>query len=375
MRSVLEIVRRDTGWQPAEPHSPGQLTRVAPLPVPLPGLPPWGGGYPVRVSVRQLSPEGRDPEEQQPGGGRIGPTLRTADGVDLATRCWKPEGSPIAKVVICHGLTGNKDDPKVVALARTLCDQGYQVVTYDARGHGHSGGISTLGKLEVRDVATIIRWVGASGGRLVLVGASMGALGALAYAADDPSVTGVVTISSPGDWILPLRFRSLLTAGMARTRAGRRWAKRKMNVRIGPWVAPESAKSLLAGVACPVVVVHGSADPIIPRRFSLADGLQEGSLRELVVVPGMGHAFDPVGLAPVCDAIGRLVGGGSRPAEVEAGAGSARSAPNPHLAHSEATAAHPGAASVPACSTTRTIGRAPSASRGCSRRQARHSLD
>jgi pimeloyl-ACP methyl ester carboxylesterase len=218
-----------------------------------------------------------------------------------------PEAPPVATVVICHGLTGNKDDPRVVALAERLYDHGHHVITYDARGHGSSGGICTLGKLERRDVAAVVEWAGPNGGPLVLVGASMGALAALAYAADDPSLTGVVTISSPGDWRLPPHFRSLLTAGLARTRPGRRWAKRKMNVRIGPWTAPESARRLLPAVECPVVVVHGSADPIIPRRFSLAHGLREGPLRELVVVPGMGHAFDPIGLTPICDATSRLL--------------------------------------------------------------------
>ena len=135
----------------------------------------------------------------------------------------------------------------------------------------------------------------------------MGAVAALAYAAENGSLTGVVAISSPGDWRLPFHLRSLLTAGLARTRLGRRWAKRMMNVRIGPWAAPEPARSLLRAVRCPVVVMHGTADPIIPRGFSLADGLNEGPLRELVGVPGMGHAFDPLGLIPICDAASRLI--------------------------------------------------------------------
>lgn len=140
-----------------------------------------------------------------------------------------------ATVVICHGLTGNKDDPRVVALAERLYDDGYQVVAYDARGHGTSGGTCTLGKLERLDVAAVVDYAGTIGSQVILVGASMGAVAALAYAADNRFLTGVVAISSPGDWRLSFRFRSLVTAGLARTRAGRRWARRTMNVRIGPW--------------------------------------------------------------------------------------------------------------------------------------------
>jgi uncharacterized protein len=266
------------------------------------------------VSGRQLSPEDRlsHSEEALEGHGRSGPILRTTDGVALATRCWISDAPSAATVVICHGLTGNKDDPRVVALAERLYHDGYQVVTYDSRGHGNSGGICTLGKFEGLDVAAIVEWVQKRGSQLVLVGASLGAVAALAYAAENHSLMGVVAISSPGDSRLPFHFRSLVTAGLARTRLGRRWAKRKMNVRIGPWTAPESARNLLQAVRCPVVVMHGSADPIVPRGFSLADGLREGPLRELVVVPGMGHAFDPIGLASICDATSRLVNRGSR---------------------------------------------------------------
>ena len=107
---------------------------------------------------RRLLPEGwlSNSEEAQPGCGRNGPTLRTADGVAFATRCWLSEAPSVATVVICHGLTGNKDEPRVVGLAERLYDNGYQVVTYDARGHGSSGGTCTLGKLEGLDVAATV---------------------------------------------------------------------------------------------------------------------------------------------------------------------------------------------------------------------------
>jgi pimeloyl-ACP methyl ester carboxylesterase len=269
-------------------------------------------GYRQRVGGRQRTPrDSHSPSEALlPGRGLNGPTLWTADGVGLATRCWIPDAPAVATVVICHGLTGNKDHPRVVALADRLYDNGYRVVTYDARGHGSSGGICTLGKLEGLDVAAVAEWADTLGSQVVLVGASLGAVAALAYAANSHVATGVVAISSPGDWRLPFHVRSLVTAGLARTRAGRRWANRKMNVRIGPWAAPESARNLLQAVRCPVVVMHGSADPIIPSNFSLAHGLREGPLRELVVVPGMGHAFDPIGLTPILDATSRLINRG-----------------------------------------------------------------
>jgi pimeloyl-ACP methyl ester carboxylesterase len=212
-------------------------------------------------------------------------------------------------VVIAHGLTANKDDPKVVALAEELVAAGYGVVTYDSRGHGQSGGFCTLGKLEPLDVAAVVDWSRSRSraGRIVLVGASMGAVGVLAYAAEDPRLAGVVTVSSPGEWRLSLTFRSLVTAWLARTGPGRRFAERKMNVRIAPWASPDAAPLHLSAVPCPVVVIHGDRDPIIPRRSSLAGRFVEGARRELVLVPTMGHAFDPVSVPWIREAIARLL--------------------------------------------------------------------
>ena len=195
----------------------------------------------------------------------------------------------------------------MVALAETLHDRGHDVVTYDSRGHGRSGGVCTLGKLEGLDVAAVVEWAGTRGNRVVLVGASMGAVAALAHAAGDHSLAGVVAVSCPGDWRLPLRPRSLLTAGLARTRPGRSWAERNMNVRIGRWAGPESPRTLLRSVRCPVVVMHGSRDLIVPTSFGLVAGLDESAARERVVVSGMGHAFDPIALPMICDAAGRLI--------------------------------------------------------------------
>jgi pimeloyl-ACP methyl ester carboxylesterase len=256
-----------------------------------------------------MDPTGGANEVRAPGNSvdGAGPLLRAADGTVLATRIWsRPDGAD-AIVVIVHGFTANKDDPRVVALAERLYESGHVVVAYDSRGHGQSGGSCTLGKLEEQDVAGVVVWARTRAERIVLVGASMGAVGALAYAAKDPAITGVVTVSSPGEWRLPLRVRSLITAGMARTGPGRRWAKRKLNVRIAPWASPDPAHVHLAAVRSPVVVIHGGQDPIIPWRSSLAREVAEGPQRELILVPDMGHAFDPASIDSICRATARLL--------------------------------------------------------------------
>ena len=66
-----------------------------------------------------------------------------------------------------------------------------------------------------------------SNSRVVLVGASMGAVAVLSHAATAHDLSGVVAVSSPGEWRLPLRIRSIATAGLARTRTGREFALRR----------------------------------------------------------------------------------------------------------------------------------------------------
>ncbi len=209
-------------------------------------------------------------------------------------------------VVIAHGLTANKDDPRLVPLASELHRLGFDVISYDSRGHGQSGGRCTLGALERHDVTAVVDWVRGRCDRIILVGASMGALSVLGHAAADPELLGVVTVSSPSGWRLPLRARSVLTAWLARTQAGRALAHRKMGVRIGPWMSPESARTLVKRVDCPVIVVHGRKDPIIPVRSGLANVVARDPERSVVLVPSMGHAFDPVGYSSICEAVTTL---------------------------------------------------------------------
>ncbi|HEY3844908.1 MAG TPA: alpha/beta hydrolase [Acidimicrobiales bacterium] len=243
-----------------------------------------------------------------PPTGETGPRLLTADGIDLATRCWSGRHWPRGVVVIAHGLSATKDDLRVVSLASELHRRGFDVITYDSRGHGQSGGHCTLGDLERHDVAAAVEWARRRSGRVILVGASMGAVAVLGYAAEDPDLAGVVAVSSPGEWKLPLRTRSIVTAALARTRPGRLFVRWRARVRIAPWTSPEPPRALVARVRCPVVVVHGQKDPIIPFGVGLARFVTPGPRVRVVAVPGMGHAFDPIGHQGICDGVGLLAG-------------------------------------------------------------------
>src|SRR6478735_9254562 len=148
-------------------------------------------------------------------------TLTTIDGLALTGRRWLTSAPPQAAVVLVHGFSASSVCPQVVALGDALHADNFDVVTYDARGHGTSPGQSTLGDDERHDVGAAVAKARERASRVVLVGASMGAIAALRYAATDPDLAGVVSISCPAAWRLPRSARGILGALMTRTPPGR----------------------------------------------------------------------------------------------------------------------------------------------------------
>jgi pimeloyl-ACP methyl ester carboxylesterase len=121
------------------------------------------------------------------GAGAGGPLYETAaDGGPRAT-LWTDDGVPIEAgyrppldtgsdlgIVLAHGFTGTMRRPAVRRAAQVLARYG-GVVTFSFRGHGGSGGLSTVGDREVLDVDAAVRWARSLGhARVATVGFSMG---------------------------------------------------------------------------------------------------------------------------------------------------------------------------------------------------------
>lgn len=295
-------------------------------------------------------------------------TLRAADGVRIeaeyrpaatgstASRQGAAEGemerSAAGAIVLAHGFTGALERPAVRRVAGTFT-QYAAVVTLSFRGHGGSGGQSTLGDREVLDLAAAVRWARALGHqRIVTVGFSMGGSvvlrhGALyrnpdgdseaaqrgdaAYAAPQPEHEGrtaapgstgtggadlpggpagdpgppafpdaVVAVSSPARWY----YRG--TAPMRRLHwvveqpVGRLVGRYGLGTRIDSrgWnpapLPPVSAVPLIA--PAPLLLVHGDRDPYFPLDHprSLAEAAGDGGA-ELWTERGFGHAENAAG--------------------------------------------------------------------------------
>ena len=239
--------------------------------------------------------------------GTVGPvmttrSLRTADGLELAARLQRA-ADPQAAAVVVHGFSATKEHPEVLGVVDALAARRFDVVTYDGRGHGDSGGICTLGHAERDDVAAAVAVARERSPHVVVVAASMGGIAALRYAVDDPSLAGVVTVSSPANWRLPRSARGLLLAALTRTPPGRSFVARPMRVRLSRrWEGGGPPAMLAARLTIPLAVIHGTRDGYLAHRE--AHDLYDAAAgpRRLDVVVGMGHAFDPAALPAIADA-------------------------------------------------------------------------
>ena len=232
-------------------------------------------------------------------------SLVTTDGIALAGLHWPPSRNPpVAVVVLVHGLAARKDHPHIEALAGRFQQNSFEVLSYDARGHGASAGTYSLGHREHLDVEAAAAWAMGRGVPTILIGASLGGVAVLRFAGDHPELNGVVIVSSPAEWRIPLRLRAVLTVGLVRTRPGRWIARRRMGVRIGSrWTATDPPQVLTDRVASPLAVVHGRKDALIPVRWGLELQLRADSRRYVVLAHDMGHAFDPKGHDAICAAV------------------------------------------------------------------------
>lgn len=229
--------------------------------------------------------------------------LTTSDGVRIAVDRADPESDPGAAVVVVHGFAGHRRHPQVVALRDALVEDGFPVFTFDLRGHGDSEGLCTLGDLEEHDVAAVVEAARGDHDRVVLVAASMGAVAALRYAAGGNEIGGVVAVSSPAAWRVPLTPRGWFSALLTRTPPGRRLLS-SQGIRVATkWTWPEPPLALVERIRAPVAFVHGRRDRWIHPKASLELHRVAREQGRLELVAGMGHAFDPLGIPAIRAAV------------------------------------------------------------------------
>ncbi|HSC92114.1 MAG TPA: alpha/beta fold hydrolase [Gaiellaceae bacterium] len=128
-------------------------------------------------------------------------TTTMADGVTIATTLYLPSGPPPAggwpAILMAHGLGDTRATTNALA-ERLYVSRDYVVLTYDARGHGASGGVVDVdGPAEVGDVKALFRELveraDVSDGRVGGWGISYGG-GAMLRAAGEGTAFGALNL-------------------------------------------------------------------------------------------------------------------------------------------------------------------------------------
>jgi pimeloyl-ACP methyl ester carboxylesterase len=205
-------------------------------------------------------------------------------GAGVTLRGWRC-GSPTparGTIVYLHGIADNRSSAAGVIDRFTA--RGFQVIAYDSRAHGQSGGDAcTYGVFERRDLEKVIDAIGR--GPMFLIGTSLGAAVALQTAADDPRITAVVAVETFSDLRTVATERAPFVFSRGSIERAFTLAEQQAAFSV------DAASPLAAGsrITAPVLLIHGAADRETPpahsrRVFDVLSGP-----KRLVIVPGAGH--------------------------------------------------------------------------------------
>lgn len=234
-------------------------------------------------------------------------TLVAADGIRVSALHWPPVAAPsgaappepATAVVLAHGFSGSSSSPGLRRVADVLTGAGAGVVALDFRGHGRSGGASTVGDLEVLDLDAAVRWARLLGyARLVTVGFSMGGSVVVRHAAMLRGVDAVVSVSGPARWYYRGTPAMRLLHRVVERPSGRLVARVGLRTRIAAdgWDPLPAEPRALAGSIAPVplLVVHGTHDRYFPLDHAEQLAAAAGPTAQLWVEPGFGHAENAI---------------------------------------------------------------------------------
>ena len=209
---------------------------------------------------------------------------RSVDAAGVTLTGWSCDARPPgqATIVYLHGVADNRASG--VGLIHRFVPRGWNVVAFDSRGHGDSGGDTcTYGFFEQDDLQRVIDTV--PRGPIVLVGNSLGAAVALQEAAHDPRVTAIVAIAPFSDLRTIATERAPFVFTHAAIERAFALAETTAHFRVDA-VSPVSAAR---GIVVRALLVHGDADVDTPPAHSARILNALGGPKQLILVPGLHH--------------------------------------------------------------------------------------
>ena len=212
-------------------------------------------------------------------------SFTTTDGVALrATRIVTGRRRVI---LVSPGIFLHRGSVEHRALARRLAAVA-DVVTLDIRGHGDSGGAFTWGVREPEDVATVAAALRRTYDRVGGLGFSFGGHHVGLAAALHRAFDAVALVAAPRN--LFLLDHNFLTAGLLRS-APLILRRRRRRTRVAlPLRPPAALARVVDRITPPLLIVHGSADWLIPPSHARALYARAVEPKSLVLIDRGLHA-------------------------------------------------------------------------------------
>lgn len=204
-------------------------------------------------------------------------------------------GDPAGAVILCHGMESDKNSEKLIFLGRQLAQSGVLTLRFDFAYVGESSGkfeeITYSGEVDDLQAAyALVR--SRRPGKTAILGSSMGGTVALLFAAQEPTVAGLVTVAAP---LHPEKFpRRILTDAQLqgwRERGFTYYHGQRLNVSLLEDLDRLNVAAAARAVSCPVLILHGDADEVVPveEAYELSNCLANS--KRLSILKDTDHRF------------------------------------------------------------------------------------
>jgi len=125
-------------------------------------------------------------------------TLKTKDKIDIAINHYKNGYDEV--VIVAPGWCMTKDSNAFCKISEMFATF-FDVISFDFRGHGKSGGMYTFTAKELMDIDCVVRFARKNKyKKIYLAGFSLGAAIALIYASKSRFIDKVIAVSAPADF-------------------------------------------------------------------------------------------------------------------------------------------------------------------------------
>ncbi len=220
----------------------------------------------------------------------INTTIKSKNGYDLSG-LWLPQEGAKKTIIIVHGFTMNA--LASVRYVDVFLSKGFNILMYDHRYHGKSGGDScTMGYYEQGDLCSWIDWVTdrvGEGSEIGLHGESMGASTSIIATANNDKVSFVIADCGFADLWDELEFQLKGSTKLPVTPL-LHLADFFNRIRTGSSYRAVSPIKCLENIHQPIMFVHGDNDKVTPCSDSVAMYEKYKGKKQIFIVKGGNHA-------------------------------------------------------------------------------------